>query len=294
MAMSNDDGELFADRVNNFLLANRKIILSFVALVIVVVVGLVAYFSFSYKKKADDVAAIEKMIFDLNKEKEEIEEKKAEEQKKKEDEKTAEVLTDKGSDSTQDNEVKEGSNVNASVPEKADDKQETDNGKNESNVEEENKIDPEILAKEDAVIPELEKLGRSSDGYASYLAFYNVADMYFTRKDYSKAKDYYEEALKALPSSYVSGVLLFNIAVCIEEIGGDDAKALEYYEKSSSIEDFPLKPRAIFNVARLQEKLGKDDDAIITYNSLMEKYPDNDFAMIGKSRVIALEIKMGK
>lgn len=286
MAINKDDGELFADRVNNFLLANRKIILAGIAVILVVVIGLAVYFSLSYKKKVDDVAVIEKMLFDLDKEKEEIEKKKQEEAKKEEEKEETEV-TSENNVSSESTKVEEGSNSVSSETEGS------DVTKDESIAEDE-KIDPEILAKEDEVIPELEKLAEASDGYASYLAFYNVADMYFTRKDYHKARDYYEKALRVLPSSYVSGVLLFNIAVCIEEIGEDDGRALEYYEKSSQIEDFPLKPRAIFNVARLQEKLGKDEDAIVTYNSLMEKYPDNDFAMIGKSRVIALEIKMGK
>jgi len=289
MAMNKDDGELFADRVNNFLLANRKIILSVIALVILVVVGLAFYFSFSYKKKVDDVAAIEKMLFDLDKEKEEIEKKKQEEEKKKEENKNEAKgdVSSEDSSLSSSGELNENSDADNSTDGEADDKK-------EKNTPEEEKVDPEILAKEDEVIPELEKLGESSEGYASYLAFYNMADMYFTRKDYHKARDYYNKALTALPSSYVSGVLLFNIAVCIEEIGENDSEALEYYEKSSKVEDFPLKPRAVFNVARLQEKLGKDEDAIATYNSLMERYPDNDFSMIGKSRVIALEIKMGK
>jgi len=140
-------------------------------------------------------------------------------------------------------------------------------------------------------ILEFEKVATKASGYASYLAFYNIADIYFSRKDYSKAKDYYLKAYASLPNAYVAGVLLFNIGVCIEEMNGELTEALEYYLKSSKVEDFPIKPRAMFNVGRLQEKLEKFDDAIATYTDLFEKYPDNEFALIGKSRLIELNIK---
>ena len=215
MATKNDDGMLLSDAVNDFLSRNRRIILSAIAVVALVVVAITVYFSFASKKRTDDLAK----------------------------------------------------------------------------TEEEEKPSSEILEKEDSAILELEKVGASAKGYASYLAFYNIADMYFSRKDYSKAKDYYLKAYNALPNNYVSGVLLFNVGVCIEEMKGELTEALEYYEKSSKIEDFPLKPRAMLNIGRLQEKLEKFDDAIATYTDLFEKYPENEFALIGKTRLIELNIK---
>ena len=94
-----------------------------------------------------------------------------------------------------------------------------------------------------------------------------------------------------MPNSYVAGVLLFNVGVCVEEMNGELIEALEYYEKASKIEDFPVKPRAMLSVGRLQEKLERFDDAIATYTDLFEKYPDNEFALIGKSKLIELSIK---
>lgn len=270
MGMDKNDSEILADRVNSFLSANRKTILGVIGFVVVVVIALVLYFSFSAKKKADDVASVEKIIFELEKEKDEIEKKKKEEESK----------AKKRAEEEKDNSV-------SGVVEEEGGSDSTPGSKEEKDEE----ISPEVLAKEDAVIPELLKVANSSSGYASYLAFYNVADMYFSRKDYATARDYYQKALQAEPNNYISGVLLFNIAVCLEEIGGDDAEVLDYYKKSSMVEDFPLKPRSLFNVARVQEKLKQNEDAIATYKSLIEAYPDNDFAMIGKSRIIALEIK---
>jgi len=35
----------------------------------------------------------------------------------------------------------------------------------------------------------------------------------------------------------------------------------------------------------------KIEDAIASYKNILEKYPDNDFAFMAKSRIIDLEIK---
>ncbi|MGP1437554.1 MAG: tetratricopeptide repeat protein [Treponema sp.] len=256
MATKSNDGMLLSDKVNDFLSTNRRIILAFIASVVLLVIVITVYFSFASKKKVDDLASVERILFDLNKEKEDIEKKQKEELEAKK----------KNEEQANDEEIK--------VEEKADES-----------------ISPEILQKEDTAILELEKLGGTAKGYASYLAFYNIADMYFVRKDYSKAKDYYLKAYNTLPSNYVAGVLLFNIAVCIEEMKGELTEALEYYKKATEVKDFPIKPRAMLNVGRIQEKLEKFDDAIATYNDLLEKYPDNEFALIGKSRAIELNIK---
>ena len=268
MATKNDDGMLLSELVNDFLSRNRRVILSVIAILAVLVVAVTVYFSFASKKKVDDLASVERILFDLNKDKEDIEKKQKEETEAK---KKAEE--EAGSDTIKLEEAPKDS--------------ETD----EKTEKKEEKTSPEILEKEDVAILELEKLGKTATGYASYLAFYNIADMYFSRKDYSKAKDYYLEAYNALPNNYMAGVLLFNIGVCIEEMKGELTEALEYYEKASKIEDFPIKPRAMLSVGRLQEKLERFDDAIATYNNLFEKYPDNEFALIGKSRLIELSIK---
>jgi len=281
MAMNKNDDELFANKVNNFLSDNRKLILCFVMTLVVAVVGLTVYFSLVSRKKADDIAAIEKIIFDLSKEKENIEKKKADGAKKREESKNSSNEVLENSETSKDNV--------ASVVKGDDEKNEESN--NEDDEKQEEKTDPQILEKEDATIPRLEELANNTSGYASYLAFYNIADIYFSRKDYAKAKDYYAKAIETVPNSYVLGVLFFNMAVCMEELKENDADVFSYYEKATKIDDFPLKPRAMFNLARLQEKMGKIEEAVATYTDILEKYPDNDFALIGKTRMIHLDIK---
>ncbi|MGP1415180.1 MAG: tetratricopeptide repeat protein [Treponema sp.] len=268
MAKNSDDRMLLSDLVNDFLSRHRYLILSSIAVIALFVVAVTVYFSFASKKRIDDLASVERILFNLNKDREDIEKKEKEEAELKK--KSEEIVTDA---------IKlEETNANSDTDES-------------NKKQEDEKTSPEILEKEDIAILELEKLGNSARGYASYLAFYNIADMYFSRKYYEKAKNCYLKAYNALPDTYVAGVLLFNIGVCIEEMKGELIEALEYYERATKIEDFPIKPRVMLSVGRLQEKLGKIDEAIATYTDLFEKYSDNEFALIGKSRLIELNIK---
>ena len=104
---------------------------------------------------------------------------------------------------------------------------------------------------------------------------------------YEDALKFYELAAKAVKNSYVEGVASFNAAACADELG-DKEKALAYYERASKVENFPLIPRALFNTGRLYEALSKKEDAILSYNRLLEKYPQNEWALLAKSRIIVL------
>ena len=51
MATKNDDGMLLSELVNDFLSRNRRVILSVIAILAVLVVAVTVYFSFASKKK---------------------------------------------------------------------------------------------------------------------------------------------------------------------------------------------------------------------------------------------------
>lgn len=141
---------------------------------------------------------------------------------------------------------------------------------------------------EDKAIEELKTLGsKYSSFYAGFRANTTIAEIYFQRKMYEDALKFYELAAKAVKNSYVEGVASFNAAACADELG-DKEKALAYYERASKVENFPLIPRALFNTGRLYEALSKKEDAILSYNRLLEKYPQNEWALLAKSRIIVL------
>lgn len=251
-----------AEKVNNLLLKNRKAILSLTAVVCCVILAVSLFFSISSKKKIKALASTEKIIFDLNKFKTDFnaEKEKAEAGEKKEETET------------------EG---------KKEDTEETGKEKTED-------IPEEIKVKEDEAVLELEKIiGANNNSYAAYLAASTIADIYFSRKDFQKALESYETAAKTIAGNYAEGSAYFNAGVCAEELGNKEM-ALDFYKKASAVKDFPLLPRVMFNEARVQEELKNIQSAIETYKKLSEKYPDNEWALIGKSRVIALEIELNK
>lgn len=148
----------------------------------------------------------------------------------------------------------------------------------------------DIAAQEDVLIPELENQAlKSGASYAGFRGYTAVGEIYFLRKDWEKALEAYQKAADALPKTYTAGVAYFNAAVCADELKRYE-QALELYTLSSAAKDFALKPRALFNIGRLEEMLNHRDKAVEAYTQLAENYPDNSWALYGKSRIIALSI----
>ena len=148
-----------------------------------------------------------------------------------------------------------------------------------------------MTAKEDALVEKLEKQATANGrSYAAFRAYTTLGEIYVLRKDWEKALTFYQKAGEAQPKSYTAGIAYFNAAACADELQQHD-KALELYTLSGSYDDFPLKPRALFNIGRLEESLAHSDKAIEAYTKLTELYPDNDWALLAKSRIIALSIQ---
>jgi len=153
------------------------------------------------------------------------------------------------------------------------------------------KNDADMTAKEDELVTKLEVCARSNGHtYAAFRAYTTLGEIAVLRKDWEKALTAYQKAAEVLPKNYTAGIANFNAAVCADELQQYE-KALDLYTLSAASEDFPLKPRALFNVGRLEEQLSHPDKAVEAYTKLSELYPDNDWALLGKSRIIALDIR---
>ena len=149
----------------------------------------------------------------------------------------------------------------------------------------------DTAVKEDALVEKLEKQAAANGRtYAGFRAYTTLGEIYVLRKDWEKALDFYQKAGEALPKAYTAGIAYFNAAACADELQQHD-KALELYALSACYDDFPLKPRALFNIGRLEESLSHSDKAVEAYTKLTEAYPDNDWALLAKSRIIALSIQ---
>ena len=154
-----------------------------------------------------------------------------------------------------------------------------------------NKNAEDMTAKEDALAEKLEKQAAANGStYAAFRAYTTLGEISVLRKDWEKALAFYQKAGEALPKAYTAGIAYFNAAACADELQQYE-KALELYTLSAASEDFPLKPRALFNIGRLEESLAHPDKAIEAYTKLTESYPDNDWTLLAKSRIIALSIQ---
>jgi len=149
----------------------------------------------------------------------------------------------------------------------------------------------DMAAKEDALAEKLEKQATANGHtYAAFRAYTTLGEIYTIRKDWEKALNFYQKAGEALPKAYTAGIAYFNAAACADELQQHE-KALELYTLSAASDDFSLKPRALFNIGRLEESLSHSDKALEAYTKLTESYPDNDWALLAKSRIIALSIQ---
>ena len=149
----------------------------------------------------------------------------------------------------------------------------------------------DMAAQEDALVEKLEKQAAANGhAYSAFRAYTTLGEIYVLRKNWEKALDFYQKAGEVLPKSYTAGIAYFNAAACADELQQHD-KALELYTLSAASEDFSLKPRALFNIGRLEESLAHSDKAVEAYTKLTELYPDNDWALLAKSRIIALSIQ---
>ena len=149
----------------------------------------------------------------------------------------------------------------------------------------------DMAAKEDALAEKLEKQAAANGRtYSAFRAYTTLGELYVLRKDWEKAIAFYQKAGEAQQKSYTAGIAYFNAASCADELQQHD-KALEFYTLSAASDDFSLKPRALFNIGRLEESLSHSDKAVEAYTKLTEAYPDNDWALLAKSRIIALSIQ---
>lgn len=129
------------------------------------------------------------------------------------------------------------------------------------------------------------KLGNSS--YVKARASLLIAELYYTQKDWVKAQGFYSEAARYAPKAYTAGMALFNAGVCADEAGNAE-EAISLFNKALLTKDFAQESRTLFNIARIEEQRGEIEKALVQYDSLIAKNPDNEWALLAKSRRIAL------
>jgi tetratricopeptide (TPR) repeat protein len=115
-----------------------------------------------------------------------------------------------------------------------------------------------------------------------------AADISFERKNYAGAKAYWAAAAGKEKKAYTAPLALYNEAVCCEEMN-DSANAVILYGKAADTADFLLSAHARFSQGRVYESLGDYKSAADAYNKINDKLPDDTWAHLGKTRLIALK-----
>lgn len=146
-----------------------------------------------------------------------------------------------------------------------------------------------LAAKEDEIIAILSKIAKT-DNYTGSRASMAIAEIYFSRKDWKNAGDAFITAANAAPKAYSAGINWFNAGTCADELGASD-EALANYNRALALENFAMKPRALFNIGRIEEQRGNSAEAIAAYEKMSEQYPSDDWTLLAKSRLIALQLK---
>jgi tetratricopeptide (TPR) repeat protein len=148
-----------------------------------------------------------------------------------------------------------------------------------------------LPAKEDALLATLQKIAASNrNSYAGARAYMTIGEVYFSRKDWKNAQVNYLAAAKSAPHLYTAGLNYYNAGICADELGLPD-EAIAQFNKALADDNFSLKPRALFSIGRIEEQRSNKNAAISAYEKMAEKYPDDEWTLIGKSRIIALQIQ---
>lgn len=132
----------------------------------------------------------------------------------------------------------------------------------------------------------------SPKNYALQRALFIKGNLYFQSEDWEKAEKAFSAVAAGFQDSYLAPISLVNIAVLLEESNKID-EAIDTYqlliEKYSSVS--PDIPNSYFSLGRLYEQNKDYDAALVEYNNLVDSFPDSNWTNLARSRIIYIESK---
>lgn len=115
------------------------------------------------------------------------------------------------------------------------------------------------------------------------------AEIKFIQKDYAAAADFWTKAAGKKKNAYTAPLCWFNAASAYEELNDLD-KAENFYKMAADFADFDQVAHAKFSLGRVREAKGDKTGAVEVYSDLCAKTPDDSWAELAKSRLLALEL----
>ena len=144
-----------------------------------------------------------------------------------------------------------------------------------------------------ALIADLKKVA-TAKGYSSARAFAIIASIHADKKDWAEAERNWLDSVNAAPKSYLAPISLYNAAAADEE-KGDSKKAVELYTKCANDykDSFPLAPRALFAVGRINEDQKDYTAANATYKKIIEQWPNDNWTKLAHGRILSIAAREG-
>ena len=127
-------------------------------------------------------------------------------------------------------------------------------------------------------------------GFAQGKVWSLTGHIYSGRNDWVKAEEAWLNAAMKGSNTYLGPIALFNAAVAAEEQGKLDEAVTLLEQCVSHKFDFPSAPRAQFNIGRLYEQLGKNDEALAAYRVVLTKWPNMPvFQYLAHNQIIKID-----
>ncbi|GHU39044.1 hypothetical protein FACS1894190_02130 [Spirochaetia bacterium] len=140
----------------------------------------------------------------------------------------------------------------------------------------------------DKLLGELTNHAKKYSGYPASSSWSMAANIYKEKNEWDKAEDAWNNAAKKGNKTHLAPIALFNAAVAAEEQGNIE-NALQYYNRSLTVSDFPDAAHAQFSIGRLQEDKNDKEAALQAYRLVIEKWPnENNWTNLAHSRIVEL------
>ena len=141
------------------------------------------------------------------------------------------------------------------------------------------------------LLEDLDNFTNRNSGYTAARSYAISANIHQDQNNWIEAERAWVNAARAGTRTYFAPVAFFNAAVAAEE-QGNFSRAIELYNEALEYEGiFPAAPRTQFSIARLQEIQGDSSAALISYMTLVSRWPqDQVWVNLANSRILSLSI----
>ena len=149
--------------------------------------------------------------------------------------------------------------------------------------------DDELASRRDEVLEKLIPYTKKG-GVAGVRANMLAAEIEYQKKNYETALEYWEAAAAKDVKAYTASLALYNAGVCYEALNKLE-DAAESYKLAADDEEFVMRTHALFSYGRVLEAMGKYSDALSAYQELNDKFTDDNWASLAKTRILTLKIE---